>query len=315
MELLKQIDKTINILDAQLSTTRIATPEAITCATKKTIKKYINIAIIPARGGSKRIPLKNIKLFNNKPMIAYTIEAAKSSNLFDKNNIIVSTDSDKIAQIARKYGANVPFMRPKHLCDDYITLIPIMRYIINKQLNIDHNKDNNNNNNNNSTIHNICLLYATAPFIESNDIIKGYNLLNDLNNKNIDNSNKHFTFSATDYEFAIFRSFYQCGNGVKMFWPKYYNTRSQDLPHALHGAAQFVWGTIDAWNNNDQIYNQYAMPVMIPRWRVQDIDTIDDWNNAEILAIAIKLRKERDIEKEKEKAKEKKSKILMQQEN
>jgi len=223
----------------------------------------MRVAIIPARGGSKRIPKKNIREFAGKPMIAHSIECAKRSNLFDM--IIVSTDSKEIANIAVKYGAETPFVRPKELSDDHCATIPVIAHAINWL------------HENNVVPNLVCCIYATAPFLSEDDLEVGLEVMN--------TGDWQYAFSATDYAFPIFRSFRQLENGgVEMFYPEHFETRSQDLPEALHDAGQFYWGKPEAWLEESRIFNKYSKPVFIPRWRVQDIDTQDDWDRAETLA-------------------------------
>ena len=230
----------------------------------------MKIAVIPARGGSKRIPRKNIKLFCGKPMIAWSIEAAKASELFDR--IIVSTDDAEIAEVAKHWGAEVPFMRPEELSNDYTGTTPVIAHAT--QWLLDQGEP----------VSAVCCIYATAPFIQVNDLKQGLELLN--------SGNWNYAFSATDFAAPIFRSFKQTDTGgVEMFFPEHFTTRSQDLPNALHDAGQFYWGKATAWLKGNRIFDQYTKPIIIPRWRVQDIDTLEDWQRAEILATIIMARK------------------------
>lgn len=224
----------------------------------------IKVAIIPARGGSKRIPRKNIKEFFGKPMIAWTIEAAKKSDIFDR--IIVSTDDEEIACIARKWGAEVPFMRPEELSGDHTATIPVIAHGINWLLG------------QGEELESVCCIYATAPFVDANDIRKGY--------EELIAGNWNYTFSVTDFSAPIFRSFkLSDSGGVEMFYPEHFNTRSQDLPEAFHDAGQFYWGKSKSWLQNKTIFSLESKAIPIPRWRVQDIDTPDDWMRAEKLFI------------------------------
>lgn len=220
----------------------------------------INIAIIPARGGSKRIPQKNIKLFCGKPIIAYSIEAALTSGCFDR--VIVSTDNQEIADIALQYGAEVPFLRPAHIADDYATTIEVIQHVI-SALGLDEN-----------TL--ICCLYATAPFVTSANLAKGLEVLID---EGLD-----YCFSAAEFSFPIQRAFRLDDSGrVEMFQPDYFNTRSQDLESAYHDAGQFYWGTCHAFSTGKPMFSIDAKPVILPAYQVLDIDTPEDWNNAEFL--------------------------------
>lgn len=226
----------------------------------------IKVAIIPARGGSKRIPRKNIKQFFGKPMIAWSIEAAKETGIFDR--IIVSTDDDEIAKIAKEWGAEVPFIRPDELSEDHTATIPVITHGINWLLE------------QGEELEAVCCIYATAPFVDASDITKGYDELN--------TANWAYTFSATDFSAPIFRSFKLSDNGgVEMFYPEHFNTRSQDLPDAYHDAGQFYWGKEDAWLKGKIFFSNESKPILIPRWRVQDIDTPSDWERAEKIALQI----------------------------
>jgi len=220
------------------------------------------VAIIPARGGSKRIPRKNIKPFCGKPMIAWSIEAALQSGCFDQ--VIVSTDDAEIADVARQYGATVPFMRPVELSDDHTGTIPVMRHAIDWL------------NGQGPLVEQACCLYATAPFVSAEDIHRGRDVLkgNDCD----------YAFSVTSYAFPIQRAIRLTEQGrVEMFNPEHFNTRSQDLEEAFHDAGQFYWGRAEAWLQARMIFSPSSMPVILPRHRVQDIDTPVDWVRAEWL--------------------------------
>ncbi|WP_165721192.1 MULTISPECIES: pseudaminic acid cytidylyltransferase [unclassified Pseudoalteromonas] len=226
----------------------------------------MNIAIIPARGGSKRIPRKNIKEFHGKPMIAYSIEAALDSKCFDK--VIVSTDDTEIADIAIQYGAEVPFMRPANIADDYATTLDVIKHAVEyTELQ-------------GWDVENVCCIYATAPFLIPEFIQRGFI---ELTSSNID-----YAFSATSFPFPIQRALKlndaQC---VEMFQPEHLNTRSQDLEEAYHDAGQFYWGTAKAFIAKKAIFGTRSKAVLLPRKRVQDIDTPEDWELAEALFRAI----------------------------
>lgn len=230
----------------------------------------MRIAVIPARGGSKRIPRKNIKPFCGKPMIAWSIEAAKSSGLFER--IIVSTDDAEIAEVARLWGAEVPFMRPQELSDDYAGTTEVIAHAT--QWALAQGLD----------VAAVCCIYATAPFVQTDDLKRGWDALN--------SGDWDYAFTVTDFAAPIFRSFKQTDEGgIEMFFPEHFATRSQDLPIALHDAGQFYWGRPTAWLEGKRIFDQSSRPVLIPRWRVQDIDTQDDWERAEILVPVIMGRK------------------------
>jgi N-acylneuraminate cytidylyltransferase len=222
----------------------------------------MKIAIIPARGGSKRIPRKNIKDFCGKPMIAWSIEAARASGMFD--HIMVSTDDAEIAEVAKSLGAEVPFVRPAELSNDFAGTTEVIAHAA--QWTIDQGWP----------ISAVCCIYATAPFLQIDDLKYGLNLL--------ESGSWDYTFSATDFASPIFRSFREHPEGgIEMFFPEYFLTRSQDLPVALHDAGQFYWGRPSAWIEGKRIFERHSMPIIIPRWRVQDIDNQDDWVRAELI--------------------------------
>jgi pseudaminic acid cytidylyltransferase len=222
----------------------------------------MRLCVIPARGGSKRIPRKNIKEFCGKPMIAWSIEAAIKSECFDR--IIVSTDDEEIASVAKQYGAEVPFMRPAQLADDYTGTTAVIAHAIEWQ------------NSHGEAADKVCCLYATAPFVQVTDLQKGFNVL--------ESSGAEYAFSVTSYAFPIQRAIRITQNQrVKMFQPEYFNTRSQDLEEAWHDAGQFYWGRAAAWLGNKQIFSSDAVPILLPRHRVQDIDTPEDWERAELM--------------------------------
>lgn len=227
----------------------------------------MNIAIIPARGGSKRIPRKNIKEFCGKPMIAWSIEAAMCSGLFE--HIIVSTDDAEIAQIAKQWGAEVPFLRPPELSNDFVGTTEVIAHATQWALA------------QGWPVTAVCCIYATAPFVQVNDLKRGL--------EELESGNWEYAFTATDFACPIFRSFKQNPDGgIEMFFPEYFATRSQDLPAALHDAAQWYWGRPAAWIEKKRIFDHYSTPIIIPRWRVQDIDNQDDWIRAEHIFTQLK---------------------------
>jgi pseudaminic acid cytidylyltransferase len=226
----------------------------------------MNIAIIPARGGSKRIPKKNIKDFFGKPIIAYSIEVALKSELFDK--VIVSTDDKKIAQIAKEYGAEVPFLRPKEISDDFTATNDVVKHTINWFLE------------QNVKIDYACCIYATAPFVQIEYLKQGFDKLI--------KSTKSFAFSVTSFAFPIQRAIKINNDEVTMFYPKNFMTRSQDLEEAYHDAGQFYWGTSQAFLEDEIIFSEKSIPIILPRHLVQDIDTLEDWQRAELMFKALK---------------------------
>ncbi len=229
----------------------------------------MNIAIIPARGGSKRIPDKNIKFFSGKPIITYSIETAKISGLFDK--IIVSTDSQEIASIAKQNGAQVPFIRPKKLSDDFTPTAPVLLHALKWQKENGVSPDY------------LCCIYATAPFVQPDYIKKGLGL---IMRKNVSS-----VFSVTTFPFSIFRAMTINKAGcLNMFWPEHELTRSNDLPEAYHDAGQFYWLDSKKFLNKKKLYTEDALPVIVPRCLVQDIDTPEDWETAEAMYETAKKR-------------------------
>jgi len=219
----------------------------------------MTVCIIPARGGSKRIPRKNIKEFCDKPIIAYPIEAARQSGLFDK--IIVSTDDSEIAEVAASFGAEVPFVRPKELSDDFTGTTPVVAHAIRELeksgLDVDI----------------VCCVYATSAFLTPKLLQDGLDALTE---------DKEYSFSVAEFEAPIFRSFKLLENGgVEMFFPEHFSARSQDLPDAYHDAAQFYFGRKDAFLNNLPIFAPHSAAVKVDRRMVQDIDTLEDWDIAE----------------------------------
>jgi N-acylneuraminate cytidylyltransferase len=230
----------------------------------------MRLAVIPARGGSKRIPRKNIKEFCGKPMIAWSIEAAIRSGCFDQ--VVVSTDDAEIADVARQYGASVPFMRPAELSDDYTGTLPVIRHAIEWF------------NGQGQTVEQVCCLYATAPFVCVEDIQRGLQILEE--------TGSDYAFSVTSYAFPIQRAIRLTEQGrVEMFSPEHFNTRSQDLEEAYHDAGQFYWGRASAWLQGKMIFSPDSAPVLLPRHRVQDIDTPDDWLRAEWMCKAMQQAK------------------------
>ncbi len=224
----------------------------------------MNICIIPARGGSKRIPKKNSKLFNGIPIISYAITNALNSQCFDR--VVVSTDDKEISEIARGAGAETPFVRPSDISNDITGLVEVVQHFIQWL----HGKG--------IKPTNICLIYATAPFLRSKDIIQGLDALGDAD----------FSIGVTSYSSPIQRAMKITKDGkLKMFEPNNYLTRSQDLEEAWHDAGQFVWGKTSAWISGIPPLNGNTNTVELSRYRVIDIDTMEDWNYAELMQIAL----------------------------
>ena len=230
------------------------------------------IAVIPARGGSKRIPRKNIKPFCGKPMIAYSIEAAIRAGIFDE--IIVSTDDEEIADIAKNAGASVPFMRPKELSDDYTATGAVIEHAI-KFLQARGDR-----------IKFVCTIYATAPLIDEFYIKLGLEKLRASNAKN--------AFSCTSMPFPIWRTFKIAKDGrCEMFWRENFSKRSQDLEEAYQDAGQFYWTNLDAPSSDEIFFGRDSIAIVLPRHLVQDIDTPQDWIRAEFLYEAVQKSREK----------------------
>ncbi len=227
----------------------------------------MNVAIIPARGGSKRIPRKNIRTFAGRPLIAYSILAAKQSGLFE--HVIVSTDDEEIAATAREHGAETPFVRPAELADDHATTVPVIKQAVHwvgEHL---------------GPVDKACCIYATAPFIQASALRAAYDLL-------IRESVTGYVFSATTFPFPIQRAFRVKPDGrVEMFEPKNYNTRSQDLEAAYQDAGQFYWGSAASYSSEKIFFSPDSMAYVLPRHLVQDIDTPEDWKRAELMYTAL----------------------------
>lgn len=226
----------------------------------------MKVAIIPARGGSKRIPGKNIKLFCGKPIIAYSIAAAQESGLFDK--VICSTDSDEIADVAKRYGADVPFRRPGNLADDHSgtdeVLIHSLRWL----------------EAHGGAANYACCIYATAPFVQAEYLRSGLDLLRARQATT--------AFSVASYPYPIYRALKTNQSGrVELVWPENYLKRSQDFPEVFHDAGQFYWMDVSKYLECGRLFNEDAVPLHIPRHLVQDIDTLEDWRTAELMFAAI----------------------------
>lgn len=228
----------------------------------------MKVAIIPARGGSKRIPLKNLREFCGKPLIAYSILAAKNSGMFD--HIIVSTDDGAIRNISNQYGAETPFVRPRELAHDHATTVPVINHAVSW---IEQNI---------GEVSHACCIYATAPFIQSKALNESYEML-------ISNQVSGYVFSATTMPFPIQRTFKVKNSGfVEMFEPNNYNTRSQDLEEAYQDAGQFYWGSAQAYRSEKMFFSTDSMAYVLPRHMVQDIDTLEDWRRAELMYEVLK---------------------------
>ena len=223
--------------------------------------KENNIAIIPARSGSKRITKKNIKLFNGRPIISYAISAAIECKLFDR--VIVSTDSEEIALISKEYGAEAPFIRPKELADDYTGTVPVMKHAIETCEELGWK------------ITLACCIYPCVPLIKIEDLKNVYSFL-------IEN-NGDYSYPVTEFNSPVQRALRQDNSGqMSMLDSSNQFTRSQNLEKAYYDVGQFYWGKKDAWINESDVLNGYGY--VIPNWRVVDIDTPEDWIRAELIS-------------------------------
>ena len=221
----------------------------------------MRLAVIPARGGSKRIPRKNIKLFHGEPMIAYAINAAISSGIFDR--IIVSTDDREIAQIARDYGAEVPFDRPPGLADDFTPTVPVIAHAIQSCINLGWN------------VQEVCCIYPGVPFISVRDLC--------MSHEQLSASGAHYVFPVTNFPSPIQRALRRLPNGaVSPFQSEYAAIRTQDLEPGYFDVGQFYWGKTSAWLQGLNLHLN-GVTLIIPEWRVVDIDTPADWVRAELL--------------------------------
>ena len=219
----------------------------------------MNVCVIPARGGSKRIPRKNISHFHGRPMIGWSIAAAHNSGLFDR--VIVSTDDDEVAEVALMEGAEIPFLRPEELSNDYTATVPVIAHAV-EALGITNEVP-------------ICCLYATAPFVQATDLAEGLRLLD---------HKATYTMAVTQFDYPIQRALKKDHNGkITMMNPENMHIRSQDLENTWHDAGQFYWALKSTWASNTSVFGVGAHGVVLPSSRVVDIDTPEDWIRAEVL--------------------------------
>ena len=222
----------------------------------------MRLCVIPARGGSKRIPYKNIKSFCGQPMISYSIQAALESKCFDQ--VIVSTDDTKIAEVSKSFGAIVPFIRPDELANDYTATIPVIKHAIEW---FDAQGQN---------ASEVCCLYATAPFVTADIIKKVYNQMQ--------HTQADYCFTVTSFAFPIQRALKIIEkNRIEMFYPENLETRSQDLEESYHDAGQLYWGKAESFRHQKPLLSKGTSPYILPRYLVQDIDTPEDWERAELM--------------------------------
>lgn len=230
----------------------------------------MNIAVIPARGGSKRIPRKNIKPFAGKPMIGYAIEAALACDAIDR--VVVSTDDEEIAAIARDFGAELPFRRPAELADDITPTVPVIAHAIEacRELGWD--------------VGQACCIYPGVPFIRTGDLAEALALLESHGDAE---GFGGYTFPVTSFPSPIQRALKRDAAGsVAPFNPEHVGTRTQDLEPAYFDAGQFYWGAADTWLEGLNIHAN-GRAIVLPEWRVVDIDTPADWDRAEVLFRAL----------------------------
>ena len=222
----------------------------------------MNIAVIPARGGSKRIPRKNIRLFCGLPMIAHSIKVALGSGLFEY--VVVSTDDQEIADVALQYGALVPFMRPDHLADDHATTLDVMAHAVLACEALEW------------AAQRYCCLYATAPFVTEPDLRRGLEALL--------KPDVSYAFSATRFDFPVQRAIKISETGeIAPAWPEFIGARSQDLEPMFHDAGQFYWGHAHAFVSKATFFAAHSRAILLPGYRVQDIDDEEDWYRAELM--------------------------------
>ncbi|MFH0969681.1 MAG: pseudaminic acid cytidylyltransferase [Patescibacteria group bacterium] len=217
------------------------------------------LAIIPARGGSKRIPRKNIKDFLGKPIIAYSIETALKSGLFDE--VMVSTDDQEIAEVAKKYGAKVPFLRSEKNSDDHSSTADVIEEVLNEYQKKSKNFDV------------FCCIYPTAPFINEDTLKKCYELM--------EKGKYDSVFPIVKFSYPIQRGLKMTGSKVEMIWPENYNKRSQDIESAYHDSGQFYWLRTDKFLQEKKVYLDNSGAIVLDNLMVQDIDNLEDWKMAE----------------------------------
>lgn len=218
------------------------------------------LAIITARGGSKRIPRKNIKSFLGQPIINYSIQAANQAGCFDE--VMVSTDDNEIAQVAKQAGAEVPFMRSEKNSDDYSTTADVLREVINAYLNIGRE------------FKYFCCIYPTAPFVTAEKLARAYNMLAHSDAKSV--------VPVVRFGFPIQRSLKIEDGLIQMNWPEHMNSRSQDLTPSYHDSGQFYFLRTDAFMKDFKLFTSRTLPLEMPESEVQDIDNEEDWKVAEM---------------------------------
>lgn len=226
----------------------------------------MKVAIIPARGGSKRIPGKNLKSFCGKPMIAWAIGYALESKIFDR--VIVSTDDERIAEVARAAGAETPFVRPAELADDLTPTVPVIAHAVEacQAMGWD--------------IEYACCIYPCVPFLRISDLVDAFALMRE--------SDAPFAYPVTDYAHPIQRAMRRLSTGhMQLFEPEHELTRTQDLERSYHDTGQFYWGKVGAWKAHMKMHTA-GVGMVVPNWRIVDVDSADDWKRAELLYEVLK---------------------------
>lgn len=219
------------------------------------------LCIIPARGGSKRIPRKNIKDFLGKPIITYSIEAALKSGLFDE--VMVSTDDEEIAQVAKQYGAKVPFMRSRENADDFATTSAVLMEVLDQYERAG------------KKFEFACCIYPTAPLIKTEKLKLGFDKLK--------NDQFQTVFPAVEFSYPIWRGLKKTPiEEFKMVWPENLNKRSQDLEAVYHDAGQWYWFSIEAFKKEQKLFGDNTSCIVLEATEVQDIDNLVDWKLAEL---------------------------------
>ncbi|WP_041913186.1 pseudaminic acid cytidylyltransferase [Helicobacter mustelae] len=216
------------------------------------------VAIIPARGGSKRIFKKNIKDFCGKPILAYSILLAQETGVFDC--VVVSSDDAEILEVAKNYGAN-PLQRPQDLSNDTAATLPVMAHAV-ESLGL-------------GLRDLVCCIYATAPLLEQKYVLQGMEAL-------LQNPSKNYAFGVAEFANSPLRGFFIQEEVIELLFPQYQFVRSQDLQKIYHDAGAFYWGYAQSFLEQRWIFGAHSLPILLPKMMVQDIDTMDDWNLAEI---------------------------------
>ncbi|MBL0938537.1 MAG: pseudaminic acid cytidylyltransferase [Gemmatimonadaceae bacterium] len=225
------------------------------------------VAIIPARGGSKRIPRKNIRPFLGVPLLVRTIQ--RLQGISSVSRVVVSTDDNEIADIARSAGAEVPFMRPATLADDHASTVPVVRDAVERLAAAG------------ETARVMCAVYPAAVLLDTEVLAEAIGIV-------AQDATVDFAVPVTSFPSPIQRAMRRSADGrLEMFQPEHYESRSQDLEPAFHDVGQFYVGSVDAWLHERALFSSRTHSLVVPRWRVQDIDTPEDWTRAEQIAVML----------------------------